>query len=77
MTLWTVAAARLRLKGQPEVELGVDAILVLMVTLSAIITASISLTAMAGGFLIATTIVLTIASAPLFWPLSTRSAQEA
>jgi PST family polysaccharide transporter len=77
MSLWTVAAARLRLKGQPEVELGVDAILVLMVTLSAIITASISLTAMAGGFLIATTIVLTIASAPLFWPLSSRSAQEA
>lgn len=65
MTLWTVAAARLRLMGQPEIELGVDALLVLMLTLSAVITAPLGLTTMAIGYAATTAAVLIIACVPL------------
>ncbi len=76
LTLWTVAAARLRLKGHPEIELGVDALLVLMLTLSAVVTAPMGLTAMAIGYVATTTSILVIASAPLFFPSIAKSIQE-
>lgn len=76
LTLWTVAAARLRLRGQPEIELGVDALLVLMLTLSAVITAPMGLTAMATGYLVTTSAVLLLASAPLFLPSLSKPIQE-
>jgi PST family polysaccharide transporter len=76
LTLWTIAAARLRLKGQPEIELGVDALLVLMLTLSAVVAAPMGLTAMAIGYLATTSAILLIASAPLFLPSISQLAQE-
>jgi PST family polysaccharide transporter len=68
ITLWTVSATRLRLKGHPEIELGVDALLVLMLALSAVVTAPIGLVAMACGYLATTSAVLLAASLPMFVP---------
>ncbi|WP_370393449.1 oligosaccharide flippase family protein [Cognatishimia sp.] len=76
LTLWTVSAARLRLKGQPEIELGVDALLVLMLALAAVVTAPMGLTSMALGYLATMAAVLCLASAPLFLPPAGHPAQE-
>lgn len=77
LTLWTIAAARLRLKELPEIELGVDALLVLMLTLTAVICAPMGIGIMAFGYLVATAAILCTASLPLFIPQITAFSQEA
>ncbi len=67
LTVWTVVAAQLRLSNKPEVEFAVTLALTIGLSLGAIVCAPLGLMPMALAYLGITTIVLSIASAPMLF----------
>ena len=68
LTVWSVAAAKLRLNGRPDVEFAVTLTATAALTLSAIVTAPYGLTTMAIAYLVSLTVVLGGAAVPTLMP---------
>lgn len=76
LTIWSVAAAKLRLSGRPDIELWVTIVSTAALTLSAVLTAPYGLTTMAIGYLASITVVLGIAAIPPLLPSFGPQAKE-
>lgn len=76
LTLWSVAAANLRLQGRPQVEFGVTLAVTCALALSAVLTAPLGLSAMAMGYAGTLTLVLGCAAIAQLSPAAIFNKQE-